>query len=509
MEDRKEIENTKDIGNEKEPDITNAVGGISENLSTGETADTSGEDAGSVDMSDAGELDLSEFADFRVDVSDIDFDNLEEKSVEPPRSKKRKILKGIGITFLVLALLCGGVLIGINIFLDRLNYDTGEKGEYGFHKIDVSLVLKNEGMGGEGDDFEDVDNDGEDIINILLIGEEALKVNGVSADGNGRSDTMMVLTINKKDKTIKLTSFMRDMYVDIPGYSRNKLNAPFAFGGPKLLCATLNLNFGIHIDAYVKVNFAGFEKVIDQLGGIEIELTETEAQYLNNNNYISKAENRTMVPGKQIANGNQALGYCRVRYVSCITGEADDFGRTARQRMVLEKVFEKYKEMGLVDLLGIAYEDLEYIKTDLTKEEIIDYVKLAAQLQFESLETFRVPIENSYVPGDVILGNASVTSEVVLASRSMNTQALRHFLYGEDFNPEDYLGGYQYYNSTLFWNEVYSGNFDGQNASLSDYAEPGEGTEGDGSAGNTGLGSGDTGNDSGQSGESGGGEAGY
>ncbi len=430
---------------------------------------------------DTGELDLFDFTDFRVDVSDIDFDNLEKETVEPPRSKKKKVLKAVGIVFLILILLCGGALAGINVFLDRLNYDTGKEGEYGFHNIDVSLVLKNEGMGGEGADFEDVDNDGEDIVNILLIGEEALKVNGVSADGNGRSDTMMVLTINKKDKTIKLTSFMRDMYVDIPGYSRNKLNAPFAFGGPKLLCATLNLNFGIHIDAYVKVNFAGFEKVIDQLGGIEIELTETEAQYLNNNNYISKPENRTMVPGKQIANGNQALGYCRVRYVSCITGETDDFGRTARQRMVLEKVFEKYKEMGLVDLLGIAYEDLEYIKTDLTKEEIIDYVKLAAQLHFENLETFRVPIENSYVPGDVILGNASVTSEVVLASRSMNAQALRHFLYGEDFNPEDYLGGYQYYNSTLFWNEVYSGNFDGQNSSLSDYVESSEGTDEDGS----------------------------
>lgn len=399
-----------------------------------------------------------EFAEFRVDVSDIDFDNLDKKKEKKP---KKKVWKILGIIFLVVALLCGAGAAGVYLLLGRVNYDDGKQKKaegYGFYKIDAQLVLRNEGVVTDTK-YERTDTDGEDIVNFLLIGEESLDAYGQVSESVGRSDSMMVLTINKVEKTAKLTSFMRDMYVDIPGYSRNKLNATFSLGGAELLSSTLHLNFGIHIDGYVKVNFTGFMQVIDQLGGVEVELTDAEALYLNTTNYISDPAYRYVVPGKQTMNGVQALGYCRVRKRACITGENDDFGRTARQRMVLEQIFEKYKSASIIDMVDIIYDNLDCVTTDLTKKEIVSYAKMALELNLEELESFRIPIENSYVTGSAPVGNSTMRSSVVMASREINTLALKSFLYGENFKIEDHLKGNEHYNETLFWEEVNSGKY--------------------------------------------------
>ena len=153
-----------------------------------------------------------------------------------------------------------------------------------------------------------------DVVNILLVGSD----NGAqgSEDGDhGRSDSMMVATINFKTKELKLTSFLRDMYVEIPGHGRNKLNAAYAFGGEELLYQTLAQNFNIKIDKFCVVDLSAFEKVINRIGGIEMTLEKREAEYLNTTNYISKKKYRNVKPGKQTLNGCQALGYARVRHL--------------------------------------------------------------------------------------------------------------------------------------------------------------------------------------------------
>lgn len=258
------------------------------------------------------------------------------------------------------------------------------------------------------------------VINILLIGEE-----GVHDDvDHGRSDASLILTINKEQKTLKLTSLMRDIKVRIPGYLDNKLNAAFHNGRGKLLKETVELNFGIQIDGYVIVNFAGFEDIIDALGGVEIELTEAEAAYLNSHNYISKKKYRNVVPGKQTLNGNQALGYCRIRYVDG-TG---DFGRTQRQRRVLLTLFDKYKSQNPVNMVKIAKKLLHYVSTNMDNAEILQYVTEAATLGCDTIETFNIPVEGSYVGGTAQAGTGKLW--VFTVDWDITRAEIVNFIYG-------------------------------------------------------------------------------
>ena len=174
------------------------------------------------------------------------------------------------------------------------------------------------------------------VANFLLFGIEEI-------GGGGRTDSIMIASVNIKDNTVKLTSIMRDCYVEIPGHDSNKINAAYALGDEELLVDTVEQNFKIHIDGWASVNFEAFEAIVDMLGGVDIELGDTEANYLNTTNYISKPEYRNVSAGWNTLNGNQALGYARVRKVSTLGGTNNDYGRTVRQRRLLNSIFEKYK----------------------------------------------------------------------------------------------------------------------------------------------------------------------
>lgn len=140
-----------------------------------------------------------------------------------------------------------------------------------------------------------------DVINILLCGEESI------GGGRGRTDSIMIATINQKDNQLKLTSIMRDSYVQIPGFSDNKINAAYHNGGMKTLIKTIKKNFGIAVDGYVLVNFDSFQKIVDAVGGIDITLDEQEVKYLNSTNYISDTSNHTLTVGKNHMNGIKPL----------------------------------------------------------------------------------------------------------------------------------------------------------------------------------------------------------
>jgi len=269
------------------------------------------------------------------------------------------------------------------------------------------------------------------VINILLIGEE-----GIYDDGLGRSDSSLILTINKEQRSLKLTSIMRDILVKIPGYLDNKLNSAYHNGGGKLLRKTIERNFGIQIDGYVIVNFEGFEDIIDKLGGVEIELTEAEAEYLNTHNYISKKKYRNVVPGKQVLNGNQALGYCRVRYVISSDHQAGDFGRTERQRRVLLTLFDKYKSQNPMQMMKIAQKLLEYVSTNLDNAEILEYITEAIMLGCDTMETLNIPVE---APGSYDGGTAPAglgKAWVFQIDWDMNRAELINFIYGSSHMAE-------------------------------------------------------------------------
>lgn len=230
----------------------------------------------------------------------------------------------------------------------------------------------------------------EHVVNILLLGVEEI-------GGASNTDSIMIATMNTKDKSLKLTSLMRDLYVDIPGYGKNRINSAYAKGGIDLLYKTIELNFDIPLDGYASVNFDEFENIIDIIGGVEITLTEKEARYLNTTNYISNPANRKVVPGKQVMNGNQALGYSRVRKISTGT-ENNDFGRTQRHRAVLNSIFNKVKSKNIIELGFLMNEILTkvQIKTDITQKEFNNYLEEAVSLNVKELENYRVPYDGNY-----------------------------------------------------------------------------------------------------------------
>jgi LCP family protein required for cell wall assembly len=227
------------------------------------------------------------------------------------------------------------------------------------------------------------------VSNYLLFGLEEF-------NNAKNTDAIMIASVNTKDSTIKLTSILRDSYIEIEGYKPNKLNAFFAKGGAKTLVDVIEDKYRIKIDGYAYLNFESFEKIIDLLGGISIELGEEEAKYLNAKNYISNPANRNVKAGWNNLNGNQALGYCRIRMVETIGGANDDYGRTLRQRRVIKAVFNKYKSKGLIDLLRITSNILGYVKTNVKQEQIEKTLEDIIENKITKMDTMRLPVNGAF-----------------------------------------------------------------------------------------------------------------
>lgn len=230
---------------------------------------------------------------------------------------------------------------------------------------------------------------GENVINILLVGQDRRE-----GQGRQRSDAMILCTVNKETKTITLTSFLRDMYVTIPGYYRQKMNAAYALGGFDTLNATLEHNFGIRADHCVEVDFSGFSSIIDVLGGVDVELTEKEANYLNRRGNWDTDQGEFdwhLKKGVNTLNGQQALAYSRIRALD------DDWGRTNRQRTVLTALVQKAKTMDLVQINSFINEVFPMIATDMTPSEITGYaLELFPLLKDINIKTQTVPANGTW-----------------------------------------------------------------------------------------------------------------
>ncbi len=242
---------------------------------------------------------------------------------------------------------------------------------------------------------------GEHLLNILLIGQDAREWQ----PGTQRSDAMILCTINKDTKTLTMTSFMRDLYVQIPGHKDNRLNASYQLGGMKLLDECLEKNFGVKVDGNIEVNFGGFMKLIDRMGGIDMELTAEEAAYLNRRGNWDIEDNAgewELTEGMNHLTGSQALAYSRIRDIGA------DFERTERQRKVLTELLEMVKKLDLFQLNSLLYEVLDMVRTDLSNAQITDIVldifKILGDLE---IKTQRIPewgmFENARIRGMQVL----------------------------------------------------------------------------------------------------------
>lgn len=320
------------------------------------------------------------------------------------KNKKKKNKKGLKITLSILGvlLLTVGLIIGTPA---GRNLIYNAVGGYVSGRIDndESENKKPSNLFGEHDeeDLENIDPNlrkEKYVANFLIAGVEEI-------GGGGRTDSIMIASVNKKDNTIKLTSIMRDCYVEIPGKNPNKINAAYAFGGMDLLVETIEQNFKIKIDGYATVNFDSFEGIVDILGGVDIELGAEEARYLNTTNYISNPAYRNVKAGMNHLNGNQALGYSRVRKVATLGGANNDFGRTLRQRRVLNAIFEEYKSKNLFELMSIMDQILPLIKTDLTGSEISSVLQAIVENRIFTIENHRIPAEGMYTGGKNEVGS--------------------------------------------------------------------------------------------------------
>jgi len=242
-------------------------------------------------------------------------------------------------------------------------------------------------------DIDEPIEQGENIINILLIGQDRRP-----GEIRARSDAMILCTVNKATKTLTLTSFMRDLYVQIPSCDDNRINVSYAVGGMQLLDKCIEKNFGVTVDGNIEVDFAGFSQVIDLVGGIDIELSKAEANYMNwycTNDPKLAGEYWSLSEGTNHLSGTQALCYARIRNIS--NEESADFGRTSRQRIVLTKLVEKAKSMSISELNNLLKQVLPMVTTDLSDSEIFGYVvDLFPLLTDLKINTMRIPADGTY-----------------------------------------------------------------------------------------------------------------
>lgn len=229
---------------------------------------------------------------------------------------------------------------------------------------------------------EAIGGSGSRLVNILLVGQDRLE-----DQGRTRSDSMILCTFNKRTREIILTSFLRDMYVEIPGHGSNRINAAYAYGGAELLEQTLEENFAITVDGTVEVDFSGFSQIIDRLGGVDMELREDEAAL------ITKETGYDTQAGMQHLCGDQALNYARIRKL-----DADgDFSRTSRQRALMNAMLDAYRDAKLTTVLLLLNDVLPMITTDMGAGEIMGYaLELFPMLSGSSIRQQHIPASGSF-----------------------------------------------------------------------------------------------------------------
>lgn len=290
---------------------------------------------------------------------------------------------------IIMLVLVGGAGFYLNHMLNQV----------GTHKIsqsDENLGIKNSS--------EESDN----ITNIALFGLDRRETTG-----NTRSDTIMIATLDTKNKKAKLTSIMRDTYVNIPSRGMDKINHAYAYGGPELAIRTINENFDMNIRDYVMVDFFGMADIIDALGGVTIDVKPEEVSRTG----VSSA-------GLQTLNGEQAVKYSRIRYVG-----NGDFERTERQRKVLEQLMNKVVTAGPMEYPKLMNQLLPYVETSLSKREILKLGTSAFTSGVDSLEEYRIPVDG-YAKGQKMNG----IYYLVPQDLQTNVEFLHEFIY-EDSKP--------------------------------------------------------------------------
>lgn len=292
------------------------------------------------------------------------------------RDPLRQILRVLLSILLVLLLLAGGLFLFIQVKLGQINrIFPGQPGssssenweEQDWDQAGIATSVKG-------------------VANVLLVGQDT------RSGERERSDSMIIISVNKNTDQITMVSLMRDLYVDIPGYGMCKLNAAYQFGGFELLDQTIAENLGVFIDYNVEVDFSGFKDIVNTLGGIDVELNAEEAEYLNGGGVRwTNGRVHDVQEGWNHLDGEAALDYARMRHV----GNAD-FDRTNRQRVVLNTIFDELKDANWFKLLEVYDSVAANITTDMNNTQILNIAFSAYSMKKQELNSYRIPADNMY-----------------------------------------------------------------------------------------------------------------
>ncbi len=258
----------------------------------------------------------------------------------------------------------------------------------------------------------------EDVFNVLFMGSDIRP----DEKGNGRSDSMMLISYHWELNELKVISFLRDTWVAIPNHGWNRINAAYSFGGIGLAVNTVNENFDLDIQNYAIVEFDGLKEIVDQLGGIEVTLNLEEIKKLNSV-YPNKA--MPLKEGKYILNGDQTLTHSRNRS----TGDGD-FGRARRQRDVLMSMMVKMRSsLTPSKLPGFISKSLKYVDTNISTNQIFSLGLQLLKKGSYQVDTARVPFDDTWNYADKD-GRSVVTIDL-----ERNVELLHEYLYDEKIIP--------------------------------------------------------------------------
>lgn len=290
-----------------------------------------------------------------------------QKDHNPQKSKRLKSIVVLCLSLVLLIGLAGWLFIQSKLGL--LNYNDG------FQEIDTTTELPLDGLDipelGEAPENSDFLNQlptdsifhDKSIVNILLLGTDD---HGKTFSDNARADSIMLLSLNTENHTIKLVSIERGIGVRVPGRNDDWITHTFRYGGAALTMQTVRDCFNVDVDHYIRINFQSFKSGIDAIGGIDINVTQAEADYMNNPYSDSRygGDIQTVTPGINHVNGATALNYARVRKID------SDWKRIQRQRNVIQAALNQVKSSDLVTLNKLADTILPMIQTNLTKSEM-------------------------------------------------------------------------------------------------------------------------------------------
>jgi polyisoprenyl-teichoic acid--peptidoglycan teichoic acid transferase len=282
-------------------------------------------------------------------------------------------------------------------------------GYFQLNKIKKVELIKDDSSLGIRPDYEDemkekYNKKPINITNILFLGIDKEE---------DASDSIIVVSIDEDNNKVKMTSIMRDSYIDFEGQWVKKINYAYHYGGPQFAIKTINENYDLNLKDYVKVSFEGLVSIIDAMGGVQINIKDYELSEMKKYG-ITKA-------GTYNLTGEQALKYSRIRYVGQY-----DYERTQRQRLVLSTLFNKVKSKGIGAYASVMPKILSNIETSISNTELIALANRVVSMGVNNIEQFRLPLDD--YKKDVIENGLFYLKW----DRQPNVDALHKFIYGED-----------------------------------------------------------------------------